>query len=344
MASGRFRPESFPKMSPAPGCINPADSAKLADDDGSANWATGGEIRFCWNAGVRGLAFRTWPEEPLFRRNPINLFLDRGPIEEAAPLEDCLAVRDHVRMAAQIGRGIRGIEFPLVGVFAQDVVGSTDLARPVRVIPRPAHRRNIRKPRQFGSETMQFFFVAELPGTAGAVEQVQLLAAVKAALFPVLRKGAYETHKRSDPGYGGNQQMMLAAAVCIQRELAFGYFPHQQFIARPQLVEAWGERSGGHQLKKKFNFIFEGRGNNGIRTLRPPAVVLDSERGILSRSKVEGSARLDANHPQVGRKLLALADPRPVKFLIPNRHRQIPETRARLAWPIWSQLRRSLKF
>ena len=54
----------------------------------------------------------------LLRRNPIDLFLDCDLVEEAAPLQDGLAVRDHVGMAAKIGVSIAGIEFPVVGILA----------------------------------------------------------------------------------------------------------------------------------------------------------------------------------------------------------------------------------
>ena len=118
--------------------------------------------------------------------------------------------------------------------------------------------------------------------------------------------------------------MMLPAALRIEREFAFWYFPHQQFVARLQLVKPRRECSFRHQLKEKFNFIFKRRRGNRIRTLRPLAIVLHTQRGVLARDKLELPAGLDANHPQVRSELHPLGDPRPVKLLVPNRHLKNP--------------------
>ena len=114
--------------------------------------------------------------------------------------------------------------------------------------------------------------------------------------------------------------MMLPAALRIEREFAFWYSPHQQFVARLQFVKARRQCSLRHQLKEEFNFIFKRRRGNRIRTLRPLAIVLHTERGILARDKLELPAGLDANHPQVRCELHPLGDPCPVKFLVPNCH------------------------
>ena len=158
-----------------------------------------------------GVHFRPDPRgreclaEQLFRRNPVDLFLNRSPIDEAATFQNCLTICDHVRVSAQVRRRIGGVEFPAIGIFPQHIVGAPDFARPVSVIPWPAHGGFILEPGKFRVEADLLLFVAELPGTAGAVEQVQLVAAVEAAFFPILRKRADETYKRGYSGHGGDQ-------------------------------------------------------------------------------------------------------------------------------------------
>src|SRR5580658_8695657 len=132
----------------------------------------------------------------LLRRHPINLFQNRRPVYKPAALQNCFAVCDHVGMSAQVGRGIRGVEFPVIGVFAQHVVGAADLSWPVGVIPGTAHSGHILEPWQFRIEVGELLFVAELPGTAGAVQQVEPVAAVEAAFLPVSCKGADKTDER----------------------------------------------------------------------------------------------------------------------------------------------------
>src|SRR6266851_7168563 len=88
----------------------------------------------------------------LFWRDPVNLFLDRAFVDKTSPLQNCLVVLDHLGMAAKISAGVAGIETPLIGVFAQNVVGAPDLPGPVLVIPWPAHRRDILEPRDFLGE------------------------------------------------------------------------------------------------------------------------------------------------------------------------------------------------
>src|SRR5882672_847657 len=128
----------------------------------------------CSNAAARSQADSRLPSShatrSLFRRNPVNLFLDRSLVEESAAFQDRLTISDHVRMSAQIGVSISGVESPRVGIFAQDVVGAPDLTRPVGVIPRTAHGGNIFQPRKFFGKACQFVFVAELPRTTGAVQ------------------------------------------------------------------------------------------------------------------------------------------------------------------------------
>src|ERR1700730_12019886 len=83
----------------------------------------------------------------LFWRDPVNFFFDRAFVSKPSPLENRLAVLDHLRMSAQIRMGVAGIETPLIGVFTQYIVGAPNLSGPVLVIPGTTHGRNIFKPR-----------------------------------------------------------------------------------------------------------------------------------------------------------------------------------------------------
>ena len=102
-------------------------------------------------------------------RDPVNLFLDGSLVGESAALQNCLAVLDHFGMTAQVGHRVARIQFPVIGILAQDVVRAADFSRPVGVIPGTADRGHIFEPRQFFSELVQFIQVSELPGAARTV-------------------------------------------------------------------------------------------------------------------------------------------------------------------------------
>jgi hypothetical protein len=48
--------------------------------------------------------------------------------------------------------------------------------------------------------------------------------------------------------------------------------------------------------------------------------VVDSERGILPRDKIEFASTTDAEHPEVGSEINAFRDLRAVELLVGNRH------------------------
>ena len=79
------------------------------------------------------------------------------------------AVLDHLGVAAKVGNRVAGIEAPLVGVFAEDIVGAADLAWPVFVIPGAAYGGHVGEPGNFPRGCAQFVEISELPGPAGAV-------------------------------------------------------------------------------------------------------------------------------------------------------------------------------
>src|SRR5580698_9266213 len=64
--------------------------------------------------------------------------------------EDAHAVFTHAGVAAEIAGGVGGLEIPLIGVFADEVVDATCFAVPVRVFPRAADRGDIFEPWHFG--------------------------------------------------------------------------------------------------------------------------------------------------------------------------------------------------
>src|ERR1700733_15317628 len=119
--------------------------------------------------------------------------------------------------------------------------------------------------------------------------------------------------------------MVLSFALGIEREFSFGDFPHQQLIAGLQFVQARSESSCGHQFEEEFDFIFKRRGDDRVRTLGPSAVVLYPERRVLPGSKLELAAGLNANHPKVGRELLAGGDPCQVKLIVRHHSQQSSE-------------------
>ena len=137
----------------------------------------------------------------LFRRHPIDFFFDGGAIRESAALEDRFAVLDHLGMAAEIGDRVAGVETPLIGVFAQNIVGAADLPGPVFVIPGAAYRGHVREPGNFPRGLAQFIEIAELPGAAGAVQQKKFVLAVEPAFFPFFVQRAHVADERSDAGH-----------------------------------------------------------------------------------------------------------------------------------------------
>src|SRR5271169_6716681 len=125
--------------------------------------------------------------------------------------------------------------------------------------------------------------------------------------------------------------MILPSALRIERKSAFRDLAHQQAVTRLQLVQPRRERSFRHQLEEKLNLTFKRRRRNRIRTLRPLAVVLHPQRGVLSRNKLELPACLDAKHPQVSRKVHALGNSRLEKLVVRDHHEfKTSETRIRV--------------
>src|SRR5580658_9707319 len=140
--------------------------------------------------------------QALLRRHPIDFFLDGGAISESAALEDRLAVLDHLGVAAKVGNRVAGIEAPLVGVFAEDIVGAADLAGPVFVIPGAAYGGHVGEPGNFPRGCAQFVEISELPGPAGAVQEIKFVLAVEATLFPLFVQRAHVANERSHARHG----------------------------------------------------------------------------------------------------------------------------------------------
>src|SRR5271155_4761198 len=102
-------------------------------------------------------------------------------------------------MAAQVCNRVRA-ETPHVDVLAQNVFHAPGFALPVFIFPWPADGGHVLQPGNVLGEFLQFFLVSELPRTAGAIQQEQLVFASKAALFPVPIKSANITDEGSDAG------------------------------------------------------------------------------------------------------------------------------------------------
>src|SRR5580698_2427754 len=120
MAYGRSRRESSLRTRAALHSTTLAASARSESGGESANSAMRGETFCCWNGGVR-LPVR---ESDLFVGwDPVDLFFDRAFIGEAATLEDGFAVFDHFGVSADVCDGVVGRQIPVIGVFAEDVVG-----------------------------------------------------------------------------------------------------------------------------------------------------------------------------------------------------------------------------
>src|SRR5260370_25332531 len=80
--------------------------------------------------------------------------------------------------------------------------------------------------------SLQLFAIAEFPRTARALQAVQLVAPGHGAtaIFPISIESSNVTHKRSDPGHGGDQQVVRPPAAQIQREASLGNFSAEQRV------------------------------------------------------------------------------------------------------------------
>lgn len=97
-------------------------------------------------------------------------FAANGLLGEATAAQDTLTVFDHLRMAAEVNRGLRRQEIHVINVFAQDVFQAADFTLPFRIFPRPAHHGNILKPFEFPSKGLKLVAIGEFPGTAGGLQ------------------------------------------------------------------------------------------------------------------------------------------------------------------------------
>src|SRR5215813_1624349 len=73
-----------------------------------------------------------------------------------------------------------------------------------------------------------------------------------------------------------------------------------------------------NELDEKFQPLFVGRRNNGIRALDSFSVVVHAERCILPRFETEWAARIHANEPQIFTQILSFQNLCNVVFIIRN--------------------------
>src|SRR5665811_216120 len=71
------------------------------------------------------------PSLLLMRRYPVDLFFDCTLVSEPAPLQNRLAVLDHVGMTAEVSHRVAGFQFPMIGILAQNVIGASYFPRPI---------------------------------------------------------------------------------------------------------------------------------------------------------------------------------------------------------------------
>src|SRR5439155_23444298 len=104
-------------------------------------------------------------------------------------------------MATQIGYCIGRIQFPLVRVFADEVVDAADLSGPFFVLPGSADGGDVFEPSYFGCDFLQFVEVSELPGAAGGVQQKELVVAMNSVFIPIAILGYYEADEWINAGH-----------------------------------------------------------------------------------------------------------------------------------------------
>src|SRR3984957_21338201 len=101
---------------------------------------------------------------------------------------------------------------------------------------------------------------------------------------------------------------MRASILRVQREASLSCFAHEQGIARLQFIEMWRQCAFGHQLEKKFDFLFPRRGRDRVGPFNALAINLNTKGCVLPGGEFEVAIATDANHPQVGGEIRALYD------------------------------------
>jgi hypothetical protein len=100
----------------------------------------------------------------------------------------------------------------------------------------------------------------------------------------------------------------------IQQESAFSNFAAEKSVARMQLEKVWGEIALRDQFDEELQGIFVGRGSDGIGTLCSNAIVLKTQRGVLSRAVIEWAAGINPQDAQIMSKISAIENSRSVVF------------------------------
>src|SRR5579862_729310 len=134
-----------------------------------------------------------------FTGDKVDLF-EEGAFLPAGAGEDAHAVFAHARVAAEIAGGVGGLQVPLIGVFADEIVDAAGFPVPVRVFPRAADGGDVFEPGNLGGDALEFFTIAEFPGAAAALEAIELVIAGHGAvaLFPILIESTDVTDEWGD--------------------------------------------------------------------------------------------------------------------------------------------------
>src|SRR5258708_1223068 len=124
--------------------------------------------------------------------------------------------------------------------------------------------------------------------------------------------------------------MIRASALLIQRKQALSRFTHEHLISNLQPIQLGSEFALRDQFKEKFQFVLKRRGNNRVGTFDSLRFSLHSEGGVLSGLEGEWAAGIDADHPQILRKIGAFKNFSAVKLFV-NRIHLAPRLKKRRA-------------
>ena len=127
---------------------------------------------------------------------------------------------DHLGMPAQIGDEYCSRRVPSDRhICAGCRRRAPDLSRPVLMVPRSAHRRNVFEPRQLTVELRQFFSVSELPRTAGSIQQEEWCEPSKRPFFPFPRERPNVADEGSHSSDRRNQKMIFSPVLRVEAQI-----------------------------------------------------------------------------------------------------------------------------
>jgi len=131
---------------------------------------------------------------------------------------------------------------------------------------------------------------------------------------------AYIADKRGQPGDGGEEKVIGAAAAQIEHKAALGDLPAEQFVAGLQLVQMRRQLTLRNELDEELEpVLFVRRRDDGVGALDALAVVIDAEGGILAGLEGERPAGGDFYQPQISLEIAPFEDCGVVVFMARRR-------------------------